>query len=59
MLDQAPSMPDHPSYLPQLAGILAEARAAQPIPFFRRRDIEALFGAVIAVAKQWWCCGAS
>jgi hypothetical protein len=37
-------MPDHPSYIHQLAGILAEARAPKPIPFFRRRDIEALFG---------------
>jgi hypothetical protein len=25
-------------------GILAEARSPKPIPFFRRRDIEALFG---------------
>jgi hypothetical protein len=37
-------MPDHPSYVHKLAGILAEARAPKPIPFFRRRDIEALFG---------------
>ncbi|MCZ2078900.1 MAG: hypothetical protein LC130_28370 [Bryobacterales bacterium] len=39
-----PSMPDHPSYIHKLAGILAEARSPKPIPFFRRRDIEALFG---------------
>lgn len=37
-------MPDHPSYTHKLAGILAEARSPKPIPFFRRRDIEALFG---------------
>jgi hypothetical protein len=37
-------MPDHPSYLHQLPAILAEARSPKPIPFFRRRDIEALFG---------------
>ncbi len=37
-------MPDHPSYIHKLAGILAEARSPKPIPFFRRRDIEALFG---------------
>jgi hypothetical protein len=37
-------MPDHPSYIQKLAGILAEARTPKPIPFFRRRDIEALFG---------------
>jgi hypothetical protein len=37
-------MPDHPSYIQKLAEILAEARAPKPIPFFRRRDIEALFG---------------
>ena len=37
-------MPDQPSYIHKLAGILAEARAPKPIPFFRRRDIEALFG---------------
>ena len=37
-------MPDNPSYIHKLAGILAEARAPKPIPFFRRRDIEALFG---------------
>jgi hypothetical protein len=37
-------MPDHPSYVQKLAGILAEARAPKPIPFFRRRDVEALFG---------------
>ena len=37
-------MPDNPTYLHKLEGILAEARAPKPIPFFRRRDIEALFG---------------
>src|SRR4051812_31477522 len=37
-------MPDNPSYVHKLAGILAEARSPKPIPFFRRRDIEALFG---------------
>ena len=37
-------MPDNPSYIHKLEGILAEARAPKPIPFFRRRDIEALFG---------------
>lgn len=37
-------MPENPSYVHKLAGILAEARSPKPIPFFRRRDIEALFG---------------
>jgi hypothetical protein len=37
-------MPDKPSYIHKLAGILDEARTPKPIPFFRRRDIEALFG---------------
>jgi hypothetical protein len=37
-------MPDHPTYLHKLESILAEARRARPIPFFRRGDIEALFG---------------
>jgi hypothetical protein len=37
-------MPDNPTYIHHLAGILAEARSPKPIPFFRRRDIEALFG---------------
>ncbi len=37
-------MPDNPSYIHKLAGILSEARSPKPIPFFRRRDIEALFG---------------
>src|SRR5436190_127205 len=37
-------MPDKPTYIHNLEGILAEARAPKPIPFFRRRDIEALFG---------------
>jgi hypothetical protein len=33
-----------PTYIHKLDGILAEARSPKPIPFFRRRDIEALFG---------------
>lgn len=37
-------MPDNPTYIHQLEKILAEARTPKPIPFFRRRDIEALFG---------------
>jgi len=37
-------MPDNPSYIHKLEGILAEVRSPKPIPFFRRRDIEALFG---------------
>jgi hypothetical protein len=37
-------MPEHPSYIHQLADILKEACSPKPIPFFRRRDIEALFG---------------
>jgi hypothetical protein len=37
-------MPDNPTYIHKLTEILAEARAPKPIPFFRRRDIEALFG---------------
>jgi hypothetical protein len=37
-------MPENPSYIHKLARILAEARSPKPIPFFRRRDIEALFG---------------
>lgn len=37
-------MPEHPSYIHKLADILKEARSPKPIPFFRRRDIEALFG---------------
>jgi hypothetical protein len=37
-------LPDNPTYLHQLEAILADARAPKPIPFFRRRDIEALFG---------------
>lgn len=37
-------MPDNPTYIHKLAGILAEARSPKPIPFFRRRDIEVLFG---------------
>jgi hypothetical protein len=37
-------VPDNPTYVHKLTGILAEARSPKPIPFFRRRDIEALFG---------------
>lgn len=37
-------MPDNPTYIHKLEGILAEARSPKPIPFFRRGDIEALFG---------------
>jgi hypothetical protein len=37
-------MPDTPTYIHKLEGILAQARAPKPIPFFRRGDIEALFG---------------
>ena len=37
-------MPDNPTYLHKLGEILSEARSPKPIPFFRRRDIEALFG---------------
>ena len=37
-------MPDNPSYLHRLTAILAEAKTPKPIPFFRRGDIEALFG---------------
>jgi hypothetical protein len=37
-------VPDNPSYIHKLEGILEEARAPKPISFFRRRDIEALFG---------------
>lgn len=33
-----------PTYIHKLAGILVEAHSPKPIPFFRRRDIEALFG---------------
>jgi hypothetical protein len=36
-------LPDNPTYIHKLEGILAEARSPKPIPFFRRRDIEALF----------------
>jgi len=38
------SVPGNSSYVHKLDGILAEARSPKPIPFFRRRDIEALFG---------------
>jgi len=37
-------MPDKPTYLHRLTAILAEARKPKPIAFFRRGDIEALFG---------------
>lgn len=37
-------MPEQPSYIHKLESILAEARKAKPIPFFRRCDIQALFG---------------
>ena len=37
-------MPDKPTYIHRLGDILAEARTPKPIPFFRRGDIEALFG---------------
>ena len=37
-------VPDNPSYIHKLEGILREARLPKPIPFFRRHDVEALFG---------------
>lgn len=37
-------MPDHPTYIHKLEEILVRARSPKPIPFFRRRDVEALFG---------------
>ena len=37
-------MPDKPSYIHRLTSILAEAKSPKPIPFFRRCDVEALFG---------------
>lgn len=37
-------MPENPTYINKLEGILAEARSPKPISFLRRRDIEALFG---------------
>src|SRR4051794_10597581 len=37
-------MPDKPSYIHRLTAILAEAKSPKPIPFFRRCDVEALFG---------------
>jgi hypothetical protein len=37
-------VPDNPSYIHKLGAILEEARSPKPIPFFRRLDIEALFG---------------
>jgi hypothetical protein len=37
-------VPDNPTYIHKLEGILVEARSPKPIPFFRRRDIQALFG---------------
>lgn len=39
-----PFMPDKATYLHRLTSILAEAKTPKPIPFFRRVDIEALFG---------------
>ena len=39
-----PPMPDKPTYIHRLTSILAEASSPKPIPFFRRGDIEALFG---------------
>ena len=39
-----PGMPDKPTYLHKLTSILAEAKTPKPIPFFRRSDVEALFG---------------
>ena len=35
---------DKPTYIHRLTSILAEAKSPKPIPFFRRCDIEALFG---------------
>jgi len=37
-------MPDKPTYIHRIPAILVEARSPRPIPFFRRCDIEALFG---------------
>ena len=37
-------MPDKPSYIHRFTEILTEARCSKPIPFFRRKDVEALFG---------------
>ena len=37
-------MPVNPSYIHKLPDILAEARSPKPLPFFRRRDVQALFG---------------
>jgi len=37
-------MPDKPTYMHRLSSILAEAKSSKPIPFFRRLDVEALFG---------------
>jgi hypothetical protein len=37
-------VPDKPTYLHRLKTILKEAKSPKPIPFFRRCDIEALFG---------------
>jgi len=37
-------MPDNPSYIERLSDILADAKSPKPIPFYRRQDIEALFG---------------
>ncbi len=37
-------MPDNPTYIHKLEEILTAACSPKPIPFFRRRDVEALFG---------------
>jgi hypothetical protein len=37
-------VPNNPTYIHKLQVILEEARSPKPIPFFRRRDIQALFG---------------
>jgi len=37
-------VPDKSSYIERLPAILTEARRLKPIPFFRRRDVEILFG---------------
>jgi hypothetical protein len=37
-------LPHNPTYTHKLGAILVEARSPKPIPFFRRRDIQALFG---------------
>jgi hypothetical protein len=42
--DWVSPLPDKPTYIHRLTSILAEAKTPKPIPFFRRGDIEALFG---------------